>query len=191
MTNLERWRIVWSGSAVVGGGISTHYFATPTASVSADVNAYYTAMLKYLPPSVSVDVPSSGDTIDSATGNIVGTWSHAGGAHLLGTCAVSTYAAGVGARVVWNTLGRTNNRLVRGSTFFVPLASNQYETDGSIVGATNGDFKFRSDTLITAQSGSLHIWSRPSSAGASDGHTNSAVNASAPDKVSWLRSRRT
>lgn len=189
MPIVERWRIAWSGSAVVGGGVSTHFFETPVSSISTDVGNFYKECLKYCPPSVTVTIPSSGDLIDTADGSITGTWTHGGVQTWPGTAASNFYAGGVGARIVWNTLGRKNNRRIKGSTFIVPLAASMYDTDGTLLAAPATDLKFRGDTLVTAQTGSMGIWSRPE-AGAG-GLFNSIVDCNSPDKVSWLRSRRT
>lgn len=189
MATLNRVRCVWGGPGVVGGGLSTHYLDTPVAGYIAEIAEFYEEVLKYAPPFVSVSIPNSGDQINSETGDIIGGWSEGSPSTKNGTSATATYAAGVGARIVWNTVGRTNNRLVRGSTFIVPLASSQYANDGTLDNTMRGDLQFRADTLLTALGPSFVIWSRPN--GVAAGTVNSIVGSTAPDKVSWLRSRRT
>ena len=49
------------------------------------------------------------------------------------------FAAGVGARVVWETGAVRNGRRVRGSTFVVPIWSSAYETNGTLHTATIND----------------------------------------------------
>lgn len=189
MATIQRVRVVWSSVGVTGGGLSTFYFDTPNAGFPADVLTFFTDIATRFPDDVQWTVPSSGDELDSATGAITGTWTDNTGGTVAGTVAGGNYAAGVGARVVWDTNGRTNNRRVRGSTFLCPLSNAAYASNGEIDPSVIVDLEAAADALRIAQSGSLVVWTRP--VGGTGGALNSVLAVDVPNQVTWLRSRRT
>lgn len=199
MTTIARMRVTLTGSAVPGGGVATFYSSAPdVAGWPAAVKAFYTSIQSSTPGSLTVTVPSNGDTLDVATGDINGVWTATGGGSVVGA-ASSAYVMGTGARVVWNTDGIVDGRRIKGSTFIVPLL------DGSLAGDGQLDDTFRTSltgwatTLIAAVPDDFLIYSRPMPARegahgtlpARDGTVSRILSASVPDKVSWLRSRRT
>jgi hypothetical protein len=97
----------------------------------------------------------------------------------------------VGARVKWNTNGLFGDRKVVGSTFIVPLIINAYEGAGNLTSAVITNLQSAANALVTDMAGDMVIWSRGRVGGPPIGEKNAVVSASAPDKVSWLRSRRT
>jgi hypothetical protein len=103
----------------------------------------------------------------------------------------SNWASGVGCRQRWLTAGITRGRRVRGSTFLVPLGQNLYDGTGSIADATVTALATAANTLRAADSGSMRIYSRPTSAANADGVAHAVTGSDLPDRVSWLRSRRT
>lgn len=188
MSSLYRVRVTWNGSAVVGGGVSTFYFDTPATGYSAALVSFFTSLRPSFGASVVWEVPQTGDILESTTGDITGSWTDGTTTQITGQQTAPVYAAGVGCRILWNTLGRTNNRRVRGSTFLVPLAADRYDTLGTLDPGVVSVFKTAGDTLIAHDPGSLVIWTRPNASHA--GSVNSVTSADVPDKVSWLRSRR-
>jgi hypothetical protein len=141
-----------------------------------------------LPTGLTIQVANSGDDIDDAAGNLIGTWSSTPAPALVTGTGSGQWAEGVGLRIVWNTNGIHAGKRVRGSTFMVPTVSAAFEGGGGLVAATQSQFQTAATTLI-ASAPSLVIWSRPSSTLA--GESNAIVSATVPDAVSWLRSRRT
>jgi len=188
MANLARLLVTWTGTPVTGGGISSFYFDEAHEGFQADVGAFLTSVTGLCPVGLTISVPTSGDLVDVATGALTGTWSEGSGTNILTTSGVS-YAAGVGMRCVWKTNGIRNGRRVKGSTFLVPLVTTAYQTDGTIVNATQTAVLTACNTLVTASAGNMRIWSRP--VNGVGGQASAVVEAVVPDKVSWLRSRRT
>lgn len=188
MPNLARVRTSWSGAPVVGPGVSTFYFDEAASGFVAAVSAFFVSLAARVPTGVLFTTLNTGDIVDEDTGALVGTWTDG----VTGTAATSgsgVYASGVGCRGRWSTSGIKNGRRVRGSTFIVPLVGSAYQSDGTIDGTVWTSIRTSFDNLYTATAGNMYIWSRPV-AGAG-GQANLVIGDDLPDKVSWLRSRRT
>lgn len=173
-----------------GAGLCTLYFlenAAPLSSVVTAMNDLATSMVANMPAGAAIQVPSSGDAIDEATGTLTGTWSASGGALKVSPqSAAQPFAAGTGYLIQWKAAGIVRGRRVQGRTFVCPVVTNTYDAQGSI-----------QSTLLTAQqtaatafaaSGFFGIWHRPSPAGA--GSVSQIQSAVVPDRVTSLRSRR-
>lgn len=186
---LNRVRVSWSGSCIVGASCTTLYYdasggAVPNvASISTAFGSIYTS----LPSSVTLTIPSSGDVIDSATGQLQSTWTAAGAQTVTGNDN-GNVAAGVGACVTLDTGGVENGRRVRGRIFVVPLPVSSYDTTGTLNNALLGPLKGLGDKLIAA--GPLMIWHRPTTALPGTGGAFLVTGARVADRVSVLRSRR-
>ena len=188
MANLARVRTVWSGSPVTGGGVSTIYVSEAKTGIVAAVAACFTSVRGLMPTGITLTTENTGDLIDVETGAITGTWTD-GSTSLIATNGTGNYAAGVGARVRWQTNGVTNRRRVRGSTFLVPLTVAQYDTDGTIIPACITSMQSAFGSLMSALTPDLKIYTRPRNG--AGGRSSNVVGLTVPDRVSWLRSRRT
>ena len=188
MATLHRLRVPWTGSAVVGPGLSTFYFSGTMTGKPAAVVAFFTAVAGAIAPGVTWTIPSSGDDLDDSTGQLLGAWSASGGGTVVSS-GTGVFAAGVGARVVWETGNVHLGRRVKGSTFLVPLSAAQYQADGTIVNATSANLQAAGAALVTATTPDFRIWSRPNALG--QFAVSSVTAATSPDQVSTLRSRRT
>lgn len=188
MANLCRVRAEWSGSSVVGPGVSTFYFNEAASGFIADLTTFFQALQNFIPLTTQIRVLSSGDLIDVATGALSGTWSDGvnGTANGAGT---GTYAQGVGARIRWATGGITNGRRVRGSTYIVPIISTQFDGSSGLQTSLVTNITNAANALLTAQLGDLTVYTRP--APSHPGAAHPVTSADVPDKVSWLRTRRT
>lgn len=187
MATVIRMRVAWSGGALVGPGVSTFYFADAHTGFVADVAAFFASLAGRFPSSTSWNIPDTGDLINDATGDLVGVWNDGTGSTLAGT-ATNVFARGVGARIVWNTAGSTNNRRVRGATFMAPLDSTALQNDGTLNDTVRTEINTAATALVSASSGQMVVLTRvrPGVAGKSSPVTSATV----PDKISWLRSRR-
>lgn len=191
MATIARIPVEWSGLAVEGNGVSTFYTSnSTTGTYLAALREFFFSLRGMFPDGVSLVFPGAGDTINDATGELNGTWTSSAPAVVTGT-QTGVFAQGVGARMVWRTAGITRGRRVRGTTFLVPIAGNQYGTDGTLADGVATGMASAGATLRAADSGSMRIWSRPSGPSASDGASHAVTSAEGPDAVSWLRSRRT
>lgn len=188
MALLYRMRVAWSGSPIVGPGLSTFYFENVLSSYPTDVLALYTAIRSYVPVGVTWSVPNAGDVIDEETGVLTGAWS-TGTAGTETSTGVGGFAQGVGARIAWHTATIRGGRRVRGSTFLVPLRSGAYDTAGTIDSTILTALRTAAQTLLTATAADQRIWSQPRPNLVGAGVPIVAVQV--PDTVSWLRSRRT
>ncbi len=190
MTTLERYRVAWTGTTVIGGGVSTFYTGAGQAAVfQPALKTFFTALKTICPTGTTWTVPTAGETIDDNTGEVNGTWSAGSGGGIFATNSTE-YAMGVGARIVWETAGMTGGRRVRGSTYIVPLGSNQWENNGTLSAACLTSLFAAANTLrssIPAEEMVVLTRLRSTTSGTSHG----VLSAEVPDKVSWLRTRKT
>lgn len=184
---MERLRVEWSGANTTGAGLSTFYFAGASAD-PADVYAFFNAIKGAFAPNITWTIPNFGDTIDSETGNLLGTWTGTGGG-VINSSGAGAFTRGAGARVVWGTNGIYRGRRVKGSTYLTGLYGGVYDSNGQIGSATVGSITTAATALLAASSGNIGTWSRPRLG--TTGQFNPWVSAVVPSAVSWLRSRRT
>jgi len=188
MANLARVRAEWTGSTVTGGGVSTFYFDEAAEGWTSLLANFYATFQAFLPSGTTIKVLSVGDLIDVATGQITGSFTDGTDQTVSGN-ASGVWAAGVGARFVWTTAGIHNGRRVKGSTFIVPLAANEYDVLGTIKDSSITTMVGAATTLLGALPNAMKIYSRP--VNGAGGQASTVLSGSMPDKVSWLRSRRT
>jgi hypothetical protein len=191
MTVLKRYRVAINGGPVVGPGLATFYESPESGVGGADaIEAFYDALKGAIPDGLQFSVPSSGDLITAETGDLVGAWSDPGTGGVVSATGGSAFVNGVGARIVWNTAGVFSGRRVRGSTFIVPLVSAVYEGAGNINSGNITLLQNAANALVAALD-NFAIWSRPNNLAGDNGEANQVTSATVPDKVSWLRGRRT
>jgi hypothetical protein len=188
MPNLARVRTIWSGTGVVGPGVTTLYFDEAGSGFAANAAQIWTSLASMFPSTITWTTPNTGDLIDIATGQLTGTWLDGTTTTAVGT-SVSQYAAGVGARIKWHTGGIRNGRRVVGSTFLVPLDGNKFDAQGTIGAAHLAVMQTTATNVIGSAGNALCIYSKPSAG--QPGQSSVVTVASIPDTVSWLRTRRT
>lgn len=164
------------------------FYSVPGGGHQADVVAFLTSIKDVFAAGTTILVPNSGDQINDSNGALVGTWAY--GSNYSATSAnTADYAAGVGCRVKWSTAGIVNGKHVRGSTFIVPISVAAYDADGTLDSAFVSTLDSLVGAFFTAMGSDLRIWSRPTTTRAGSSHQVTATQV--PDKVSWLRTRRT
>jgi hypothetical protein len=188
MANLARVRCTWTGTAVVGPSVSTFYFTESGSGFVAALGTFFTSVRSLVPTGVAFRIESFGDLIDVATGELSGSWSDGSGTDVSANGAGS-FSLGVGARVKWQTAGIRNGRRVTGSTYLVPLVDSAFDSTGTPTSAALTTIGNAAAALVSSATNELAIWSRPHDGLA--GASNPVIASSAPDAVSWLRSRRT
>ena len=105
----------------------------------------------------------------------------------------SVWAAGIGARINWKTATVSGRRLLKGSTYMVPLVSNAFGTSGAVAGTTVTSLSSAASAYFSAMTAAALtpvIWHRPlkgATTGGLIGPINAAVVNSTP---AGLRSRR-
>lgn len=183
--DIERLQVTLTGGTM-GTGVATHY-AVPGAGLQAAYKTFWTSVASVMSGAVTITVPNSGETFDAATGNLVGTWSGGTNATLTGG-GTGAYPGGVGACVGWSTSGIHNSRKVRGRTFIVPLALNQYDNDGSLATGARNTINAAAVALLSSAGSNALIWARPRPG--LPGNAYQIIQGLVKDHVSWLTSRR-
>ncbi len=202
MTQLMRVKLLWTGFSG-GPGVTNLFFGTQGSSdgawitpeqmtqVTTQVDAFCNAVNSRLPASVSLQVDKTTEVIQTATGQIFDYKTLTPFARANGS-GTGAYSAASGAVVNWYTSGVRNGRRVRGRTFLVPLAGSALDTNGTLADAASGGLQTAATALLapTAAGAVLHVWSRPTTPGGSDGIAYPVISARVPDKVAILTSRR-
>lgn len=188
MPTCSRVVIAWSGQAVVGGGVSVlHCAVGDEHALMTDFRAFLNTTTGNFPNQLTASFPSAGTTINEADGQTNGAWSDPSPPASITGASANTWANGVGLRVKWTSSTFHNGHRIVGATFMVPLQINAYEGAGNIVTVNLGQFQTAGNTLVAA--GHLRIYSRDT--GLHDGVSVQALGCDVPDRVSWLRGRRT
>lgn len=188
MPNLQRIRVQWTGPSVVGPSVSTFYAAEAAVGVNSGIHAFFDNIKASFSTETTWKVDDSGDLLDVGSGELTGTWSDSATASVTGTAATQ-YTLGVGCRVKWQTAGVTNGRRVTGSTFLCPIPHANFDGSGQLNNTFVGIVQTAADNLVSVHGADLRIWHRPVNGVGGAAYAISA--AVVPDKVSWLRSRRT
>lgn len=190
--------IRWSGGPM-GVGLSVlnfqsdALFATDVAELATAINTGMGEWQQTIPSAVTFQVVNEMELRDNSSGQLLQVVSGTVPAPRVGSVASGTYAAGVGGRVRWNTAGVRNGRPVIGTTYVIPMASTQFEANGTISAAALARLQAGGDQLIalanTAEA-PLAVFSKPTTAGGSDGMLSLVSSAGVPDQASWLTTRR-
>lgn len=186
MAEINRLQVTWAGQTALPG-LSTFYFLPLSTSAPADVVAFFTAIRGLFASGLTWTIPGSGDVIESTTGVMVDTWETGGGGPVNSNNVGANYAAGVGARVQWNTATVAAGRRVRGATYLTNLATGNFDAQGTIQDDAANTIRGAADTLVDTQS--LVIWSRPRPS-LPNGAVATINGYNVPDRITALRSRR-
>lgn len=193
-----RLRVPLTGAGLAGPGVTTFYALDTSPGFPAAVHSLLAAFAGSMPNNVSWDVPNGGDVIDPATGEIGETWTDGTVPARITGSGSGPFSMGVGGQVRWRTSGVVGRRRVVGSTFIVPLSGGAYQADGTLLDTVVSAWNTACANYVTAAPYAL-VWSRPKAAQplhvpplpARAGTTHLIGSGYAPDRVSWLRSRRT
>lgn len=182
-------RAIWSNFPGAPGYTTVYSLAPPSPTLAA-LRGLFDGVKALLPFGTTITFPNTGDIIDEATGVVTGGWSATAVTAVTGTGGASTvYAGNAGAAITWRTNNIVNGRRPLGRSYFVPLISTAFDSNGSLATSTLTTFQTAADAaLVTAGSGFV-VWSRPN--GASPGKTSIVVAATIADVAASLKSRRT
>jgi len=185
MATLRVIKVQWSGLTGLPGVSVFHSLDSVTGALS-EIHDYFDAIKPYFPNGLQWSFPGSGDTIDGTNGHLVGGWADTQPADVAAT-GTGYHAAGVGIIHTWHTGVVVGTRRLRGRTFLAPLASANYEVNGTVTSACLAAIKAAGDSMWA--SGILQVWHRPSGPGATDGSNAVVVSSTVKDQVTRLRSR--
>lgn len=188
MATISRVIVAWNGSPVVGGGVSVlHCNEGDEHGLMSAFKTMLTTVQGAFPTSLQWTFPPAGVTIDEASGHVNGSWTDATPVTPLAGISAVTWANGVGIRIKWTTAFVFEGNHVVGSTFMVPVITSNYEGAGNIVDSAITLFQGAATTLATASL--LRVYCRPRPG--INGDSFPVSGAVVPDRVSWLRGRRT
>lgn len=182
---MNRVRVLWQNWPGAPG-YTNHYVGSNVLAQTA-IRTFYDAIKSYVPNGLTIQVPSTGDQVNEATGAITGVWSGAAQAVVTGGGNVA-YANAVGACVNWRTGLIIDGRRPMGRTFLVPLTSQAFETNGTLGSVALTTIGTAATQLIADLAGELKVWHRPNAAG--PGSNVTVLTAQVPDMGAVLRSRR-
>lgn len=183
MANIEKIEVLWSGATGLPG-VSVFYGGSGLAA-NAAIKTFFTAVQSLFPAGLQWQIPTSGDTVDVASGVLTGSWVNAPGGGTVVASGAANYAAGCGAFVKWQTSAVIGGRRLKGRTFLAPLINSAYD-NGTIVNANLTTIQNAANALATAAV--TTVWHRP--VGGSGGVAVSPTAALVPDQVTSLRTRR-
>jgi hypothetical protein len=182
---LRRYRVRWSGWAG-SPGVSTFYCNDPSTNLSK-IRVFFDSMKANIPDNIVWSFDSTGDVIDPNDGAITGVWSETPVANVTGTN-TSVWNAASGVAVNWRTNAIVHGRHLVGRTFFVPCASDVFDTNGNMVAASTASINANCAAFILAINPDFQIWHRGSASVL--GSQGTVVSGSVVPKVVVLRKRR-
>lgn len=194
MVNILEVTVVWTGFTGAPGYTNLHTTAAGLIQTAVDnsvtgVHDFFTALAPNFPAAMKFDVQGEVKEFDPVTGNLAALHAPSSApTQISGSSAYAFGAAPAGACIAWTTGGLNRFRRVRGRTFLVPLASNVFQDDGTLVAANLTSIRNAATGYRTSGAYESLIWSRPiaHAGGAAFPILTSAV----ADKVAVLRSRR-
>ncbi len=180
----------WTGAP----GYTNLYFQTggetdaDALAAGSAVDSFWGDIHFVFPDDVSIAVSDEVEAIDPVTGELTdvlnagAAWTPWVGTQAGGFSAVS------GSCINWRTAGIHQGRRVRGRTFLVPLAGNQYQTDGTLEPAHITLVEGAIETMLDAVGAQLVVWARPEDG--AGGQSYLVASGSVRDRTAILRSRR-
>lgn len=199
MTQMARLKINWTGFSGAPG-FTNLYFRDFSGTGNIDqaivngaitkTDTWLNAWNSRLPATVNVVIDPVVDVVEDTTGELVGFFTGTPFTRANGT-GTGNYSAASGACVNWYTGAVVRGRRLRGRTFMVPLAGSALAVNGTIDDTALTALRSATTALINdAGAGDIGVWSRPTSATATDGQWAAVTSSTIPDKCAVLRSRR-
>lgn len=191
---IQRLRVVMSNWPGAPGYINL--YETSAVVDHTPYRTFFNALAALFPTGLTLTFPGSGDIINEGTGAIVGAWTVAAPAPVIGSGA-GNYAGGAGAVVDWLTSGVVAGRRPMGRTFLVPITTTFFDTNGSLSAAAISTILAAAQAMIASLGPTFLVWSRPFPGGPGGdppsrlGTVNPVTSARVPDLAATLRSRRT
>jgi hypothetical protein len=191
---IDRVRLRSTGFAG-GDGFTNFYFTSATGANLAALRAMFDAIKALLPTTVRYVFPANGDTIDETDGHLLGGWSAAAPADVVGT-AGGAYSAPTGFLIDWKIAGVVDGHRPIAKTFVVPASGAAMGLTGGILSSAVTTVNAAALAFLSASAG-FSLWHRPvkASAGpppvaARPGGVFAIVSGSCNPKAVVLRSRR-
>lgn len=195
-----RWTIPGAGTAFsvfhFGNGPDGDPSDAEASNAATATRTFFDAIKGVLPGVVKIDVLTDVEILDVATGNLMGVQTASAQAQVVGSLAQTvSWAAPSGVCITWNTAGlrtvTSKPRRVRGRTFIVPVATNVFDSDGTLTTAALTTLNTAATGLRGNFSGQeFGVYGRPGPGGSPAGVYHSVTGHRITDQVAILRSRR-
>lgn len=183
------WSVTGGGSGLTVMSVVADEGTTTTGEVGAALAAartFWAAIAARLPNDVSLSFPGPLD-IFSLDGTLVGSTPASSVPSAVAGTSGGVYSAPSGAKIIWETGQIVGGRRLRGRSYIVPIAGDQYDADGTLA----SDFINAVGTAATALRVALAtaglpltVWSRKNEV------EHAAVGQTIRDQAAILRSRR-
>lgn len=193
MAEVIRYEAHW-GIPNAGPSVSVFHLsgsaAQPAVQTAVDeIKNYFYDLRGDLPNEVSVGFSPFYSVLNVESGQLVGTGSVTQPENITGL-GTGGWAAGSGARSLWQTDVVRNGRKVYGTTFIVPLAGATYENNGFLTQGVRERIGTAATKLLTMVNphAPLMVYSRPIPG--RPGAVTQAIRTSTPATVATLRRRK-
>ena len=157
MTTLYRMKVLWTGLAGTPG--TTTLYSTDIPPVSG-VAAFFNSLKPNHPTGLSWTVPADGDTIESTTGQLIGTWS-SGSSSSVAATGTGSWVAPSGYMLRLNTTTVVDGHRLRGRIFMVPALTGIFDSNGTLTSTCVSGAETALTALVTAYATKLVVWHRP------------------------------
>jgi hypothetical protein len=181
MVDLHQVRVQWTSTVGIDG-VSTFYCTGTISTFLADIRVFFEAIKGKIADEVTIVYPSTGNNVDSVSGQVTSTWAVTAPAVTVCT-GPGNYSRAAGAVINWRTGQFVNGRELRGKTFLVPIVSGSMDSSGNLDPLTVIALRAAGQGLKNSTA-TMVIYSKTA-------HTNGAVtDATVPNMTAVLRSRR-
>lgn len=190
---LHRIRSTWNGTTGLPG-ISTFYSSAPPSDLELlAIQNFWGDIAAFIPDAVTIQVEPFGDILDTATGQLTGSWDVGITVPLVNCTGLGGYAANAGLCLGWNTEAVVDGRRLKGRTFLVPAAPVCFSGGGTPSSETS-QIRTAAEEMATVFAGRLQVWHRPrpglGGAPGSGGSVGTIIGAYISSRTSQLKSRR-
>lgn len=189
-----------SGSVVTGGGLCTLAFEDPVDDTACEtllttVGSFWTGMASAVTTVTTFTVLPNPSRYAAADGSLQEVFTADAPAAVTGTASGDSVAKSSMVLIRWVTADIVDNRVVKGRTYIPGALSTMITSNGGVESALRTDVLNAAEALIAGTGGTLSVWHRPKSNGASPpvysgGSSHLVTSASVWDQFAVLRSRR-
>lgn len=196
MVTMQKMTATWTGFTGAPGTTSIFFQGSSIIDPSV-LRTFFVAYAPYIPPTVTIQVNSTGELVEPTDGKVMGTWSGTAPAAVVGTGTGTSLLATEGAQVRIETGAFRRGKHIRGRFYLIPSATSILQSNGTIAGSAVTALQAAADTLRSQSAAQIGVFHRPvydytvkppllKTAGEFIGSTNLVVLS----KTASLRSRR-
>lgn len=195
---MNQVRVTWTGF-LGGPGVTTFYFDGSAVPPTAAIRTFFSSVALFIPSTVTIQVPQTGDTISPTDGALSGSWGVGTlPAAVVGGAGSNTTSAS-GPQIKWTTGEIADRRNLVGRTFLVPSTAAAFPAADGLLSTANQTTLQAAAAALLGSSPKMRVWHRPKFgpkvAGSPrpitrDGSSAEITGAVVPRKVAVLTTRR-